>query len=94
MKLPIKLLTLLASTTLMATLAAAQAPAATVDAQAHGNLERPSNIIEAFNFDSAQQRERWLSLVAMRAEAKELLRDAIDEISSASADAEATRKSS
>ncbi len=86
MKLPIKLLTLLASTTLMATLAAAQAPAATVDPQAHGNLAAAQqSIIEAFNFVSASQRANDAQLGGHAGRAKELLREANDEISAAAA---------
>lgn len=86
MKLPIKLLTLLASTTLMATLAAAQAPAATVDPQAHGNLAAAQqSIIEAFNFVSASQRANDAQLGGHAGRAKELLREANNEISAAAA---------
>jgi hypothetical protein len=86
MKLPIKLLALLASTTILATLAAAQAPVATVDPQAHGNLaSAQQSIIEAFNFISASQRANDDQLGGHAGKAKELLREANDEISAAAA---------
>jgi hypothetical protein len=86
MKLPIKLLTVLASTTIMATLAAAQAPVATVDPQAHGNLaSAQQSIIEALNFISASQRANDDQLGGHAGKAKELLREANDEISAAAA---------
>jgi hypothetical protein len=86
MKFPIKLLILLASTTMMATLAAAQAPVTTVDPQAHGNLaSAQQSIIEAFNFISASQRANDDQLGGHAGRAKELLREANDEISAAAA---------
>ncbi len=84
MKLPIKLLTLLASTTIMATLAGAQAPVATVDPQAHGNLAAAQqSIIQAFNSISAAQQANDDQLGGHAGRAKELLRQANDEISAA-----------
>jgi len=86
MKLPFKLLTLLASTTLMATLAAAQVPVATVDPQAHGNLaSAQQSIIEAFNFISSAQRANDDQLGGHAGRAKDLLRQANDEITAAAA---------
>jgi len=86
MKLSIKLLTLLVGTTIMAALAAAQAPVATVDPQAHGNLaSAQQSIIEAFNFISASQRANDDQLGGHAGRAKELLREANDEISAAAA---------
>ena len=86
MKLPIKLLTLFASTTIMASLAAAQAPVATVDPQAHGNLaSAQQSIIEAFNFISSAQRANDDQLGGHAGRAKDLLRQANDEISAAAA---------
>ena len=92
MKLPIKLLTLLASTTMMATLAGAQAPVATVDPQAHGNLaSAQQSIIEAFNFISSAQRANDDQLGGHAGRAKDLLRQANDEISAAAAVADSHR---
>jgi hypothetical protein len=86
MKLRIKLLTLVASVTFIATAAAAQAPVATVDPQAHGNLaSAQQSIIEAFNFISASQRANDDQLGGHAGRAKELLRQANDEISAAAA---------
>jgi hypothetical protein len=95
MKLHIKILTLLASTTILATLATAQAPAATVDPQAHGNLaSAQQSIIEAFNFISASQRANDDQLGGHAGRAKELLREANDEISAAAAVADSHQESS
>ena len=86
MKLAFKLLTLLASTTLMATLTAAQVPVATVDPQAHGNLaSAQQSIIEAFNFISSAQRANDDQLGGHAGRAKDLLRQANDEITAAAA---------
>jgi hypothetical protein len=86
MKLPIRLLTLLASTTIIATLAGAQVPVATVDPQAHGNLaSAQQSIIEAFNFISSAQRANDDQLGGHAGRAKDLLRQANDEITAAAA---------
>ena len=86
MKLRIKLLTLVTSITFIATAASAQVPVASVDPQAHGNLASAQQaIIEAFNFISSAQRANDDQLGGHAGRAKDLLRQANDEISAAAA---------
>lgn len=83
MKLKIKILTLLAATG-VTILAAAQAPVATVDPQQHGNLAAAQqSIIQAFNSISAAQSANDDRLGGHAGRAKDLLRQANDEISAA-----------
>jgi hypothetical protein len=80
MKLKMKILTLLASTTIT-TLAVAQVPVATIDPQNHGNLAAAQqSIIQAFNSISAAQSANDDKLGGHAGNAKNLLRQANDEI--------------
>lgn len=80
MKLKMKILTLLASATIT-TLAVAQAPVATIDPQNHGNLAAAQqSIIQAFNSISAAQSSNDDKLGGYAGRAKDLLRQANDQI--------------
>jgi hypothetical protein len=79
MKLKIKILTLLATT--VATIAVAQVPVATIDPQNHGDLAAAQqSIIQAFNSLSAAQSANDDKLGGHAGSAKNLLRQANDEI--------------
>ena len=83
MKLKMKILTLFATAT-FTIIAVAQAPVVTVDPQRHGNLARAQeSIVQAFNNISAAQSANEDKLGGHAGKAKDLLRQASDEISAA-----------
>jgi hypothetical protein len=84
MKLQNVILTLLLSAAAGTTLAAAQAPVPTVDPQRHGNLAAAQqSILAAFSRISEAQRDNDSHLGGHAGRAKELLREANDEIQAA-----------
>jgi hypothetical protein len=79
MKLKMKILTMLATT--ITTLAVAQVPVATIDPQSQGNLAAAQqSIVQAFNSISAAQSANDDKLGGHAASAKDLLRQANNEI--------------